>query len=175
MLYILLFFGIPLLELVLLIEVGSVAGAWETVGLCMLTAVVGGWLAKHQGIGVLMRMRASVNRGELPASEVIDSVMIVVAGLMLMTPGFITDSLGLLLLTPTVRALIRPAILRRVTRMSSGQFGAHSPGPFQHEARYQWGPGQRPRDGAGASPEFLPPGSVQGPPPKNEPPEIIVD
>ena len=175
MFFVALFFLVPLAELMLLIEVGSVVGGWETIAICLLTAMVGGALARRQGIGVLMRMRASVHKGQLPAGELIDSVFIVVAGLMLMTPGFITDGIGLLLLTPPVRAIIRPGILRRVAqaqaRPFSGGYGAYG----GHSQSY--GPGDSEEDYTGNwnEPEFLPPGTVAQPPRKDDPPEIIID
>ncbi len=176
MFFIALFFLIPLGELMLLIEVGSVIGGWETIAICLLTAMVGGALARKQGIDVLMRMRASMHRGQLPAGELIDSVFIVVAGLMLMTPGFLTDSVGLLLLTPPVRAIIRPTILRRMVHAQSRPFSAgygaygnynqsYSPvEPENEDYAENWN-----------EPEFLPPGTVVQPPKKDDPPEIIVD
>lgn len=168
--FLILFFGLPLAELLVLLEVGEVLGGWETVGLCVMTAFVGGTLAKHQGVGLIHRMRHSLNQGEVPAVEMMDSVMIVVAGLLLMTPGFLTDVVGLLLLTPPVRAFLRPAILRGVLRrVRAGQPGQGFQGA---------GPGAEWRaadDEVSGAPEFLPPGTVSGPPLRKTPPEIIVD
>tara|TARA_B100000683_G_scaffold209013_1_gene203233 strand:+ start:69 stop:590 length:522 start_codon:yes stop_codon:yes gene_type:complete len=168
-----LFFLLPLAELMILIEVGGEIGGWETIGVCLLTAMVGGSLARRQGMGVLRRMRVSMHQGQLPAEEMIDSLFIVVAGLLLMTPGFVTDSIGLVLLTPPIRALARPAVISRFARRP-GQPFARGYGSYD-----QYAANQHPEDEEYGStysePEFLPPGSVQRPPRKDDPPEIIVD
>lgn len=102
-LLILLFVGLPLIELYVLIQVGSEIGALPTILLSILTAVVGVWIVRYQGFGVLMRVRDLLDRGEVPAIELLDGALILVAGLCLILPGFLTDSLGFLLLIPPLR------------------------------------------------------------------------
>ncbi|WP_338035784.1 FxsA family protein [Halochromatium roseum] len=98
----------PLIELYFLIQVGSVIGALPTILLSVLTAVVGGYLVRMQGVTVLMRVRAMLDRGETPALELLDGAVLLICGFALMLPGFITDAVGFALLMPPVRhALIR--------------------------------------------------------------------
>jgi UPF0716 protein FxsA len=107
-LFLLLFVAAPLIELYFLIQVGSVIGALPTILLSILTAVIGGWLVKVQGLAVLMRVREMLDRGETPALEVLDGAVLLLCGFALLLPGFVTDAIGFLLLIPPVRhALIR--------------------------------------------------------------------
>lgn len=108
LLFLILFVSIPLVELFLLIRVGSFIGALPTIGLALLTAAIGVWLVRMQGLAVLMRVRAMLERGETPALELLDGAVLLVCGFMLLLPGFFTDTVGFLLLVPTLRhALIR--------------------------------------------------------------------
>jgi UPF0716 protein FxsA len=108
LLFLLIFVGAPLIELYFLIQVGSVIGALPTIALSILTAVIGGALVRMQGLAVLMRVRAMLDQGEMPALELLDGAVLLVCGFALLLPGFVTDSVGFLLLIPPVRhALIR--------------------------------------------------------------------
>ena len=98
--------GLPLIEVYLLIEVGSVIGALPTIGLAILTAVAGTALVRHQGFGVLRRIQQALARDEVPALELLDGALILVAGFFLLLPGFLTDCAGLLLLIPPLRRFI---------------------------------------------------------------------
>jgi UPF0716 protein FxsA len=99
----LLLIGLPLIEVYFLIEVGSEIGALPTIALAILTAVIGTWLVRHQGFGLLARVREMADRGEVPALEVLDGALLLVAGLFLLLPGFLTDAVGFLLLIPPLR------------------------------------------------------------------------
>ncbi|WP_342450143.1 FxsA family protein [Thiorhodococcus minor] len=103
LLFLLLFIGLPLIEIYFLIEVGSEIGALPTIALSILTAVIGTWLVRLQGFGVLMRVRGMMDQGEVPALEVLDGALILVAGLFLLLPGFLTDIVGFALLVPPLR------------------------------------------------------------------------
>ncbi|MCK9241388.1 FxsA family protein [Desulfocurvus sp.] len=103
---------IPVLEIYLLIKLGSLLGAEATIALVLLSALAGAWLARQQGLGVMLRIRESLARGAAPAEEMVDALLILVAGVLLLTPGFVTDTAGLLLLVPPVRGRIK-AVLRR--------------------------------------------------------------
>jgi UPF0716 protein FxsA len=106
--FLLLFVGAPLIELYVLIQVGSVIGALPTIALSVLTAVIGGALVRHQGLNVVMRVRDNLNRGETPALDLIDGAVLLLCGFALLLPGFVTDIVGFALLIPPVRhALIR--------------------------------------------------------------------
>mgnify|MGYP001043021512 FL=1 len=113
-LFFLLFVGVPLLELYLLIQVGSQIGALPTIGLSILTAVIGTFLVRVQGFSVLLRVRDMVDQGEVPAIEVLDGALLLIAGVMLLLPGFLTDALGFLLLVPPLRRLLILRFVRAI-------------------------------------------------------------
>jgi UPF0716 protein FxsA len=111
---ILVILGLPTLELYLLIEVGSEIGALPAVLLVVLTAVVGGILVQRQGVSTLMRVRQSMDRGELPALELLEGTVLLVGGLLLLIPGFFTDALGFLCLLPPLRRLFLLSVVKRM-------------------------------------------------------------
>ncbi|MGI6559625.1 MAG: FxsA family protein [Limnochordia bacterium] len=98
---------LPTLELTLLIELGRQVGTWPTIGLVLATGVIGTALAKSQGLAVLYRMAVDLNEGQIPAEGLFDGLLIFVGGLLLATPGLITDTVGFLLLLPGSRKLIK--------------------------------------------------------------------
>jgi UPF0716 protein FxsA len=110
----LIFIVVPIIELAVIIQVGQAMGVLPTIALLLGVSVVGAWLAKREGIGVWRRFRRQVESGVVPGRELADGVMILFAGALLLTPGFVTDILGLLLLTPPVRAAIRASVLHRL-------------------------------------------------------------
>ncbi len=99
----LLFMLIPIVEMWILIEVGGWIGALPTIGLVVLTAMIGLSLLKQQGLSTLLRARRKMDEGAIPASELVSGVMIAVGGALLLTPGFVTDALGFALLIPQTR------------------------------------------------------------------------
>lgn len=107
--FLLIFVGAPLVELYLLIEVGSVIGALPTIALSIFTAVLGGMLVRVQGFRVLFRAQAALDQHEVPALELLEGALLLLVGLALLLPGFITDAVGFLLLVPALR---RRLILR---------------------------------------------------------------
>ena len=111
-----LFLIVPFVELFVIIEVGQAIGTVPTIALLVLVSVVGAWLVKREGLGVLRRARARVRSGEVPGAEITDGVLILFAGALLLTPGFLTDLLGILLLVPPVRAGIRQGFTRTLRR-----------------------------------------------------------
>lgn len=112
--FLLLFIAIPLVEIWLLIEVGSQIGAFPTVALIVLTAVVGVFLIKLQGVTTLIRAQSRMAAGELPAEEMAEGMVLALCGVCLLIPGFATDVLGFIGLVPPVRRhLIAPWINRR--------------------------------------------------------------
>ncbi len=119
LIFLLLFVGIPLVELYLLIEVGSEIGAIPTLFLTVFTAVLGGLLVRLQGFTTALRVREAMDRGEMPAIEMLEGVVLLVAGIMLLLPGFITDAIGFLCLVPPVRRGLLLAFLRRSGVLSS--------------------------------------------------------
>ena len=101
-----LFITLPLLELWVLIEVGSGIGGLPTIALCLFTAALGGLLIRWQGMNTLIDAQKRMMRGEMPVDHGLHGLMIAFSGLLLFTPGFITDSIGFLLLFPPFRNLI---------------------------------------------------------------------
>ena len=94
---------IPMIELALLIKLGTAIGVFNTLLLVIVTGFSGAYLARAQGFRTMLRVRERLNRGEMPAEDLIDAVIIFAAGLVLLTPGLLTDIAGLLLLLPTTR------------------------------------------------------------------------
>lgn len=110
------FVGIPIVEIAILIRVGQAVGLWPTLGLIVATAAFGTWMLRVQGLGVLARAQASLAEQRFPAREVFDGLCLVFAGALLLTPGFVTDSVGLALLIPPFRAMLRRSIFRWMRR-----------------------------------------------------------
>ena len=100
----------------ILIEVGAGIGAWPTIGLVTLTAVIGVALLKRQGLATLTRAGTRLAAGEWPAREVAEGLLLAIAGALLVTPGFVTDAIGFSLLAPVVRARLAKQLVARVAR-----------------------------------------------------------
>lgn len=109
-----LFLAVPLVELYAIIQVGQAIGALPTIGLLLLSSLVGAALMRSQGRAVWRRFRTTLAAGRPPAVETVDGVLVIMGGALLLTPGFITDLFGILLLAPPSRAAIRRLILRSV-------------------------------------------------------------
>jgi UPF0716 protein FxsA len=112
----LLFFVIPIVELAVIIMTAGAIGVPETILLLIMISLLGGWLVKREGFGVWRRLQRQLERGQLPHTEVIDGFLVLLAGALLLTPGFVTDVLAAVLLLPPSRAVARRIILRRVRR-----------------------------------------------------------
>jgi len=108
-----LFIVIPLVEMLLLFEVAANIGGLWTVGLVVLTAVVGIQILKRQGLRTLLQARERIESGELPAREIVEGMLIAAAGALLLTPGFLTDTLGFVLLTPPLRGPVAGRLISR--------------------------------------------------------------
>lgn len=107
---------VPLLELFVIIRVAGGVGTGQTIGLLIAVSVVGAWMVRRSGLGVLNQIRARLERGELPTGELVDGLLILIAGALMLTPGFITDAVGLLLLFFPTRLAVRSLLLRRFAR-----------------------------------------------------------
>ncbi|MCS4505953.1 hypothetical protein KBTX_00614 [wastewater metagenome] len=127
LLILLLFIGAPLMELYVLIEVGSAIGALPTIALCLLTAAAGTALLRQQGLETLTRARANMNRGSVPAIELFEGVALALGGVLLLTPGFITDVFGFACLIPWTRRFLIRWVLRHV-HVSYGPPPGNGPG-----------------------------------------------
>jgi len=106
----LIFVIVPVMELYILIEAGRMIGIGATIGLIMLTGVAGAWLARSQGLEILRRIQQETANGQMPAQTLIDGALILVGGLLLLTPGFFTDALGFSFLVPITRELWRKGL-----------------------------------------------------------------
>ena len=124
----LIFFATPIVEMYILLEVGGEIGALPTIGLVMLTAVIGVALLKRQGLSTLTRGIERVDHGELPASEIVEGVLLAVAGALLLTPGFVTDGIGFFLLFPPGRAWVAAHVLQRAVVIGDAQRRPHPQG-----------------------------------------------
>ena len=105
---------IPIIEIYLLIEIGSMFGALTAVTLVILTGFLGAFLARMQGLQTLYQIQESLREGRMPSGELLDALLIVIAGLVLLTPGFLTDSAGFLLLIPATRNSIKYWLRRQI-------------------------------------------------------------
>lgn len=110
----LVFVAAPILELYVIVQVAGGLGIPETILLLIAISVAGAWLAKLAGLTVLHRLQAAVRRGEVPSAEIVDGALVLFAGALMITPGFISDLLAILLLLPPTRAVIRSIVLRRI-------------------------------------------------------------
>jgi len=128
---------VPLVEIYVLVLFAHAFGVFNTIALLIVCSVVGVWLARHEGFWVLARIRDSVAAGRMPANDLIDGGLVLVAGLLLIVPGFVTDGVGLLLLFPPTRAVARTLVRRRL-RVRVYGYGA--PGPAAPSPRRYDGP-----------------------------------
>jgi UPF0716 protein FxsA len=111
---VLLFIAVPIAELAVIIQVGQEIGVWWTIALLVADSVLGSLLMRSQGRAAWRRLNAALQAGRMPAREVLDGALIIFGGALLLTPGFLTDVLGLLLLLPPTRAAIRAVAARRL-------------------------------------------------------------
>ena len=121
-LYILLIFiVVPIIEIAVFIQLGNEIGLWNTVILILLTAVIGTWLLKSQGLATLKRAQVNIQNQVFPVAEVFDGLCLALAGVLLLTPGFVTDAVGFLLFLPQFRVILRKQIWTRLAKLQSAQ------------------------------------------------------
>jgi UPF0716 protein FxsA len=125
----LLFLVVPLVELAIILQVGSAIGVVNTLGLLLVMSVAGGFLMKREGLGVLRRVQRQVDAGQVPGRELVDGFLILLGGALMLTPGFLTDLVGLALLLAPVRAVVRRVAAARLTVMALGRTGRSGRGP----------------------------------------------
>ncbi len=132
--------GIPVAEIFFIIRVTRDLGIPETIGLLVAVSVAGAWLVRRSGLGVLRQIRERSARGEIPGKELVDGLLILVGGLLMLTPGFLTDAVGLLLLVPPTRLALRGLLVRRYSKRlrvagwtaGPGLFGGFGGGGGRH-------------------------------------------
>lgn len=111
-----LFIAVPAVELILLIKLGGLIGLLPTVAIIFVTGALGATLARWQGLSVLHQIQTQMAQGQLPANALFDGVIILLAGALLLTPGFLTDIVGFLSLVPSVRNVFKRAIRKRIEK-----------------------------------------------------------
>jgi UPF0716 protein FxsA len=135
LLLILLFIVVPVAELYVIIKVGELIGVWPTLALLLADALLGSWLLKHQGRNAWRRFNEALAARRFPGREVVDGALIIVGGTLLLTPGFLTDIVGVFLLLPPTRAIARRVLKRftigrfAVVAMPGGARGPVGPPP----------------------------------------------
>lgn len=110
---VLLFFVVPLTELVVIFKVASELGWLETAAILIVVSIAGAWLVRRAGFSVLRRLQGELSAGRAPTNSIVDGLLILVAGALMLTPGFLTDIVGILLLVPPVRIAVRSLLVRR--------------------------------------------------------------
>lgn len=110
------FLVVPLVELALIIRIGAAIGVLNTIGLLVLSSIVGGWLMKREGLGVVRRIQLAMAEGRVPGQELVDAFLILLGGALMLAPGFLTDLAGIALLLPPVRVVVRRTLRRRFAR-----------------------------------------------------------
>jgi UPF0716 protein FxsA len=122
---------VPIAELAVLIQVGSEIGVWWTILLLIAVSVLGSWLVKREGLGLWARANRELAAGRMPTKELLDGILVLFAGALLLTPGFLTDIVGILLLLPPTRAVIRRILRarfeRRMTIVALGEPSGRDP------------------------------------------------
>jgi UPF0716 protein FxsA len=113
---VLLFIAVPIAELAVIIQVGQAIGVWWTIALLVADSILGSVLMRAQGRSAWRRFNVAVQSGRVPAREVLDGALVITGGVLLLTPGFITDVFGLALLIPPTRAIVRAVLVRRLER-----------------------------------------------------------
>jgi len=157
-LIILLFIVVPIAELAVIIQVGEAIGVLPTIAILIADSVLGSMLMRAQGRAAWRRFNAALEAGRVPAREVLDGVLVIFGGALLLTPGFLTDILGGVLLIPPTRAVVRRVLVRRFSdRMIASATRARGPGPGPRS-------GARPGDVEGTAvdidPDHLPRGTA---------------
>jgi UPF0716 protein FxsA len=147
LLLVILFIVVPIAELALLIQVGQAIGVWWTILLLVADALLGSWLLRSQGRLAWQRFNAALAEGRVPHREVVDGVLVIFGGVLLLTPGFITDVFGLLFLFPPTRIVMRRLLVRRGAMRLVGSFPGTASPPNGH----------RPSDIEGSAVDIDPP------------------
>ena len=127
------FIGVPLIEIALFIKVGGFIGLWPTIAIVIATAMAGTALIRHQGLSTLRRAQQEMDANRLPVRELFDGVCLLFAGALLLTPGFMTDTIGFLLLVPPLRRFLGGHAWRALQNAKGVHFEMSGGPPFQDE------------------------------------------
>jgi UPF0716 protein FxsA len=122
----LLFIIIPIIEITVLMQVGELIGAWPTIAIVIVSAWLGAKYVRQQGLATMQSVQTKMAQGEMPSGEIVTGLMLLVAGILLVTPGFVTDIFGLLLLVPSVRKMLTNTVQKHMKASQGASFGAHT-------------------------------------------------
>lgn len=125
--FLIIFIIIPILEITAFIHIGGAIGVWPTLLIALMTALIGGSVIKYQGLITTENIRAAIARGQTPMPELFDGLCLVAAGALLITPGFVTDTIGFALLFPPIRDMIRTHLAKGLKAQSSMQSDPSNP------------------------------------------------
>ncbi len=131
-----LFIIIPIIEISVLMQVGELLGMWLTIGIVILSAWIGAKYVRQQGLATLQSVQAKMAQGEMPSSEIVTGLMLLVAGVLLVTPGFVTDIFGLSLLVPSIRQAIATYVQKHINVNAHGA-GSQASASFYHGNTYE--------------------------------------
>lgn len=131
--FLLAFIGVPLIEIALFIQVGGFIGLWPTIAIVITTALVGTALIRRQGLNTLQRAQQEMDAQRLPVRELFDGICLIFAGAMLLTPGFLTDTVGFVLLVPPLRALLGRYVWRALQNAKGVRFEMPGGPPFRDD------------------------------------------
>jgi len=127
------FIGVPLIEIALFIQVGGFIGLWPTIAIVIATALAGTALIRRQGLNTLQRAQAEMEAQRLPVRELFDGICLIFAGAMLLTPGFLTDTVGFILLVPPLRALLGRYVWRVLRKTKGVHFEMPGGPPYRDD------------------------------------------
>ncbi|WP_105166762.1 FxsA family protein [Pseudoalteromonas sp. T1lg23B] len=147
-----LFVVVPIIEIALLIQVSDIIGGFATIALVILTAMFGAKLVKTQGLSAYSDVQGQMARGQMPARELFTGLCVIIAGVLLMTPGIVTDALGFMLLTPAIRTMLAKTLMKQMTvkmhatmQRSQNAYTEHEQTPpFEHHDQQSKQSTQRP-------------------------------
>ena len=133
-----LFLVVPIVELYVIVQVAGSLGVLETIALLIVVSLVGAWLVRHQGMAIWRRAPREMAEGRMPDRSLLDGLLVLMGGALLLTPGFVTDAVGLMAVFPPTRTLMRTALRRRF----AGRISVHrasGPGFASHRSRSRTG------------------------------------
>ncbi|MBE71434.1 MAG: exclusion suppressor FxsA [Thalassospira sp.] len=142
------FVAMPIIEIAVFIQAGELIGLWPTIGVVVLTAIIGTSLMRAQGLQTLAKAQSQMDQGEMPIGALFDGICILIAGVLLLTPGFVTDTFGFLLLVPPLRQLIGAKVIMKLVQ--SGNIRTNFRGAT-YSSGAQGGPNARGPNGAGGN------------------------
>lgn len=130
----LLFAALPIIEIAILVNVGDVIGGWNTVAIVIFTAFVGAYLVRQQGVSTLMQAQQKMQTGQLPGQEMAEGLLLVISGVLLVTPGFVTDAIGFLFCLPFTRPIIAKLLIKHFPmKVVAGQQPFNQSPPFEEQ------------------------------------------